>query len=280
MVKHRSSRIPKEPKPEPEDTFPEAVLPLRAGLPSEWNESGFDGAKEEEEEEGESTDLCAELKEQEETLVLLVDHYVNEVERLRLSVAHYQKELTEMERRLHESEAKLARVRSRNKVVSSQRDSRRSIFEEALAQQISDKSPEPGHEETSPRKRKSKQILVIPDVPVPPSFKKVSASIQGPECSSMTGANLASTRHFESPILNRAENSYGDPPDHGPIRSQASGIKRKKVCREHKELIPSVSTWSSPHLFHCHSSIHIPSQHKKKLRCLSLCPTNDRLFIT
>lgn len=58
----------------------------------------------------------------------------------------------------------------------------------------------------------------------------------------------------------------------------------KVVCiseqKEHKELIPLVRTSSSPSIIRCYASNHISSQHKRKLRSLSLCPVNDQLFVT
>ncbi|KAJ0571086.1 hypothetical protein HanHA300_Chr05g0185511 [Helianthus annuus] len=50
--------------------------------------------------------------------------------------------------------------------------------------------------------------------------------------------------------------------------------------REHKDLIQMVCSSSSPRTVNCQTSNHIPSQHKRKLRSLALCPTNDQLFVT
>lgn len=50
--------------------------------------------------------------------------------------------------------------------------------------------------------------------------------------------------------------------------------------KEHKELIPLIRSSSSPCTIRCHTSNHISSQHKRKLRSLVLCPVNDQLFAT
>ena len=50
--------------------------------------------------------------------------------------------------------------------------------------------------------------------------------------------------------------------------------------REHKELVSIVRSRPSPSLIHCNASTHISSQHKRKLRSLSICPVNEQLFIT
>lgn len=50
--------------------------------------------------------------------------------------------------------------------------------------------------------------------------------------------------------------------------------------KEHKELIPLVRTSASPATIHCHTSNHVSSLHKRKLRSLSLNPVNEQLFVT
>ena len=50
--------------------------------------------------------------------------------------------------------------------------------------------------------------------------------------------------------------------------------------KEHKELIPLVSRSSAPCTVHCHTSNHISSQHKRKLRSVAVCPMNDQLFVS
>ncbi|KAG5234336.1 protein tipD [Salix suchowensis] len=62
------------------------------------------------------------------------------------------------------------------------------------------------------------------------------------------------------------------------VEIQDRGNKRKIEQKEHKELIPLVSRSSVPCTVHCHTSNHISSQHKRKLRSIAVCPVNDQLF--
>lgn len=50
--------------------------------------------------------------------------------------------------------------------------------------------------------------------------------------------------------------------------------------KEHKELISLICSCSSPKTIHCQTGCFMPSQHKRKLRSLVLCPANDELFMT
>lgn len=62
--------------------------------------------------------------------------------------------------------------------------------------------------------------------------------------------------------------------------SQARGTKKKSGKSKERDLIEVVNSCSSPSKINCEASNHIPSQHKRKLRTLVLCPTNDELFVT
>ncbi|KAJ1704691.1 hypothetical protein LUZ63_004470 [Rhynchospora breviuscula] len=63
-------------------------------------------------------------------------------------------------------------------------------------------------------------------------------------------------------------------------RKQEKQPKRKIEEKEHQDLIPSVKRSSKPIALEFGSTVIISSQHKRKLRCLELCPTNDNLFVT
>uniref|UniRef100_A0A164XF72 Uncharacterized protein n=1 Tax=Daucus carota subsp. sativus TaxID=79200 RepID=A0A164XF72_DAUCS len=64
------------------------------------------------------------------------------------------------------------------------------------------------------------------------------------------------------------------------LNIQAKGTKRKFVEKEHKDLITQIAGSSSVRKLQCQTSCILPSQHKRKLRSLALCPTNDQLFVT
>ncbi|KAF3341618.1 U5 small nuclear ribonucleoprotein [Carex littledalei] len=55
---------------------------------------------------------------------------------------------------------------------------------------------------------------------------------------------------------------------------------KRKIEEEHQDLIPSVKRSSKPIILEFGNTIIIPSDHKRKMRCLELCPTNDNLFVT
>ncbi|XP_048500410.1 uncharacterized protein LOC104908976 isoform X2 [Beta vulgaris subsp. vulgaris] len=86
--------------------------------------------------------------------------------------------------------------------------------------------------------------------------------------------------HHDSPMKSRGDRSHGTPSGSEDSKSQAVGEKRKLECREHKELVSKVRTTSSPSTIQCHGSTHISSQHKRKLRSLTVCPVIDKLFVT
>lgn len=52
------------------------------------------------------------------------------------------------------------------------------------------------------------------------------------------------------------------------------------VQREHQNLVQSVKKSSAPTTLKFYGGTLVSSQHKRKLRCLELCPADDQLVVT
>uniref|UniRef100_M8ATW8 Uncharacterized protein n=1 Tax=Aegilops tauschii TaxID=37682 RepID=M8ATW8_AEGTA len=57
-------------------------------------------------------------------------------------------------------------------------------------------------------------------------------------------------------------------------------VERYKLKREHQNLVQSVKKSSAPTTLKFYGGTLVSSQHKRKLRCLELCPADDQLVIT
>ncbi|KAL2533930.1 transducin family protein/WD-40 repeat family protein [Abeliophyllum distichum] len=86
--------------------------------------------------------------------------------------------------------------------------------------------------------------------------------------------------HVNSMVKFKKNKARGISSEHHTIETLPEGTKRNLEQKEHKELIPLISSCSSPHTICCQTGFPLSSQHKRKLRSLVLCPTNDQLFVT
>ncbi|XP_024977323.1 uncharacterized protein LOC112514917 isoform X1 [Cynara cardunculus var. scolymus] len=243
-----------------------------------------------------SGDEKTDREEQEEALVALIEHRAKEVDHLRTRVAYYKSELDESEKRLEETQRKLARLRSRGNAVSSTKfsengikvkEERRScsplkISEHSLPNHAdrgnanSYKSYTPDHPRIA--KHEQRPQLVIPAVD-----PKQSALTKMAETSSKPSSDFSSRPSTSVPTYGKSmvkEKGYRIPPEQEGVETQSRGTKRKFEQREHRDIIQMVNSSSSPRTINCRSSNHISCQHKRKLRSLALCPTNDQLFVT
>ncbi|KAF7834032.1 U5 small nuclear ribonucleoprotein 40 kDa protein-like [Senna tora] len=217
-------------------------------------------------------------EEQEEALVALIDHRTREVKNLRQRISYYTSQLEEAEKRLQDSESKLARLRGQANVVSS----RSSLGEgtKTVKKERSD-SPIPKNEGSSKSQHQSKPELLIPSV-----SPKISQPILLPGSSTKASVNSSSqaspsvSTHSITGSKMKTNKSIRPSTQQEDIKTKEKGTKRKFEQKEHKELIPLIRTNSSARLIHCQTSSHISSQHKRKLRSLALCPVNDQLFVT
>ncbi|XP_071693182.1 uncharacterized protein [Rutidosis leptorrhynchoides] len=193
-------------------------------------------------------------------------------------------QLAESEKRLEETQRKLARLKSRGNPVSSTKfsqngvkvkEERRSCSPVKTCQHLLSNHGDKGNGNSSksytpdqPRiKSESRPQLVIPSV-YPKSSERIKLDENG--STSVSTYNKGSAKEKGNRI----------PPEKEVVETQSRGTKRKFEQQEHKDIIQMVCTSSSPRTVNCQMSNHIPSQHKRKLRSLALCPTNDQLFVT
>ncbi|THG03762.1 hypothetical protein TEA_003737 [Camellia sinensis var. sinensis] len=93
-------------------------------------------------------------------------------------------------------------------------------------------------------------------------------------------ARILVSSHANNIMKLKEEESRGISSEQEATEIQANGTKRKFEQKEHKELISLIRSRSSPCIMRCQTGCLISSQHKRKLRSLVLCPTNDQLFVT
>lgn len=211
-------------------------------------------------------------QEQEEALVALIEHRTREVKHLKQRISYYQSQLEEAEKRLHDSQSKLARLRIQSKAVPS-KASLENGTKNVKAERRST-SPIPIHKASSRNLPQSKPELLIPAVN--PKIPQVIKSSNG----SGTQASPSASTQSNSPMKVKGNKPSRVSSQLEVVEIEDKGTKRKFEQKEHKELIPLIQRTSSPCILHCHANNHISSQHKRKLRCLALCPVNDQLFVT
>ncbi|CAL0305216.1 unnamed protein product [Lupinus luteus] len=208
-------------------------------------------------------------EEQEEALVALIEHRTREVKNFRQRFVYYQTQLAEAEKRLQDSESKLARLRSQTNAASSRRrleDGTKTVKTERRST-----SPVDRNEGSSKNQHQSKPELRIPDLP--PKISKPSPWAK-------SSAKPSTSSGAETSTVKSGSNSQRLSSQQQSTENKDKGAKRKFVQKEHKELIPLLRQSSSASLVNCQTSNHISSQHKRKLRSLALCPVNDQLFVT
>lgn len=205
-------------------------------------------------------------EEQEEALVALIEHRANEVQLLTNRISYYQSQLKQAQQKLHDSETKLVHVR--RKISDKKWNNGSLVLKKEVKKDRGSISPV--NEVSSQRQSQSKPQLLISSVSQK-SSRQMTVAETGPK---------ASPSRYDSPMKARGDRSHATPSGSEDTKSQAVGSKRKLECKEHKELTSKVRSSSSPTTIQCHASTHISSQHKRKLRSLTLCPVIDKLFIT
>ncbi|KAK8990760.1 hypothetical protein V6N11_028721 [Hibiscus sabdariffa] len=206
------------------------------------------GVKEEEEDENSR-------EEQEEALVALIEHRTKEVQHLRQRISYYQSQLAQAEERLQDSQSKLAHLRDR----------RISCKRAKVEQRVIHLEDSENHQ--------SRTKLLIPFI----SPTVVSQPIKSEGLVAKGTIALEETTTSYRAVKVKTEDSNLSFMDVGVVDIEDRKTKRKS---EQKELITLVESRTSPTLIGPYSSNIIPSQHKRKLRSLSVCPVNDQLFAT
>ncbi|XP_059643025.1 uncharacterized protein LOC132284899 [Cornus florida] len=217
--------------------------------------------------------------EQEEALVALTEHRTKEVEHLRQRISYYKSQLEQAERRLEDTQFKLARLRGRDNGTPSKYSLGDNIKEVKVERRST--SPMQINEASSKRQLQSRPQLVIPAVnPKISQSTKMAESGVNALVSSSGRAGTSVSSHNDSAVKVKRENSNRNSSEQEVVEIQAKGTKRKFEQKEHKELIPLINSRSSPFTIHCQVACLVSSQHKRKLRSLVLCPTNNQLFVT
>ncbi|XAR50392.1 hypothetical protein NMG60_11004703 [Bertholletia excelsa] len=216
---------------------------------------------------------------EEEALVALIEHRTKEVEHLRQRISYYKSQLDRAERRLKDSHSKLARLRGCKDVTSSKNPE----GDETKNNEVEQRSASPVQiaEKSSQNRAQSRPELVIP-APKPKGSQPITLAGSGIKVSSgyHSQAGISATSNTNNAVKVKGEKSCRISSEQEATKIQAKGAKRKFEQKEHRELIPLVSSQSSPCIIRCQTSSAISSQHKRKLRSLVLCPTNDHLFLT
>lgn len=230
-----------------------------------------------EEEEEEENGGCNSKDEQEEALVALIEHRTKEVQHLRQRISYYKSQLEEAEKRLEDSQSKLARLRCQDNVVSS----RSSPANGTKSVKVERRSVSPLHinEGSSRNRSQSRTELLIPAVN-PKISEPIKSTWSGAKDPSGSSTQASPAAHSIGIVKVKGEKSHRNSSDSEIVEVRDRGTKRKFEQKEHKELIPLVRTSASPATIHCHTSNHVSSLHKRKLRSLSLNPVNEQLFVT
>ncbi|KAJ1404980.1 WD40/YVTN repeat-like-containing domain superfamily [Sesbania bispinosa] len=208
----------------------------------------------------------------EEALVALVDHCKREVKNLHHYISYYTSQLEEAEKKLRDSQSKLARFRAKanaslldveTKTIKTEHESNGSTIHknEGSAKNhhtIPAASPKTSQSIHLPGSRSSAKASVTPGSQAkPPAFS--AHSIAG-----------STVKYDKSQRLST---------EHDDTEIKGKGAKRKAEQKEHKELVPLICKNSSAvSEVNYQTSYHIPSQHKRKLRSIALCPVNDQLL--
>ncbi|KAF2311636.1 hypothetical protein GH714_025409 [Hevea brasiliensis] len=181
------------------------------------------------------------------------------------------------EKRLHETEARLARLRGQSNAISS----KASLGNGTKSAKMECRSTSPIHaiQSASRSQPQSRNEGLFPAAN-PSTSQSIKLAGSSAKVFVRSGSqSLPSTPTDTLPKL-KAEKSYMSSLDEEVVEIQDRGTKRKLEQKEHKELIPLIRSGSSPCTIHCHTSNLISSQHKRKLRSLVFCPVNDQLFVT
>ncbi|KAK6924600.1 hypothetical protein RJ641_008926 [Dillenia turbinata] len=202
-------------------------------------------------------------EEQEEALVALLEHRSKELRHNRQRLSYYQSQLEESEKKVRETESKLACLRRQKRSKLSPVPANCG----APHRKLVDKEHHPSDgTATDPSSRP--QLLKPPASPMDTQPARSAEPAPKPYSHCLGGQMIKAEKKHRSP-LNQTD-----------VRIQRNDTSRKFEQKEHKELIPSIRTSSSPSLVQCCTYTHISSQHKRKMRSLALCPTNNQLFVT
>ncbi|XP_047071282.1 U5 small nuclear ribonucleoprotein 40 kDa protein [Lolium rigidum] len=194
----------------------------------------------------------------EEAVLALIAHRERVVEQYKLKLAQYQSLLDNAE-----SELAVARARYRDRAPPSRNPP----------------APPPDRRTPPPVQRDPKPSQPAQKAPAPQTRPQLVI----PGTNSRPAPRAPAPRTEPAPRPKKA--AAADAPSSSSMAPQDrqkkadKKPKREIVQREPQNLIQSVRK-SSPTLLKFYGSHLVPSQHKRKLRCLELCPANDQLVVT
>ncbi|KAG6753302.1 hypothetical protein POTOM_043354 [Populus tomentosa] len=244
-------------------------------------------------------------------------------------------QLVEAEKRLEDSQTKLARLSGRSNASAANKPSVENVIKKVKMER---KSPSPVrlNEASSSSQPQSRTELVIPAVnpKVPQTVRSVGSGARiscgsSAQLSSLAPSNGVVNVKVEKPysaanvkveksnsaVKVKIEKCHRSSSDVEVVEIQDRGNKRKIGTYVHTFIHTCIHTyvfiyiyiyiyiyilllcmffvyncmlgvalcfiWSSaPCTVHCHTSNHISSQHKRKLRSVAVCPVNDQLFVS
>ncbi|KAK6147984.1 hypothetical protein DH2020_018896 [Rehmannia glutinosa] len=142
-------------------------------------------------------------------------------------------------------------------------------------------SPFQKDENSSQNQIKSRPQLVIPSVN-PNISQPLKTKEPGNKSSSGSGSlSTPSTSTYVNSVAKlKGEKTHKKSSEQETMETQPKGTKRKIEQREHTDLIQLIGKKPSAVTIRCQAGHILCSQHKRKLRSLALCPTNDQLFVT
>ncbi|KAH6781934.1 transducin family protein / WD-40 repeat family protein [Perilla frutescens var. frutescens] len=245
-------------------------------------------------------------------MVALIEHRTKEVEHLRQRITYYKAQLDEAEKKLEDTQNKLARHRGQNITKLSKKftNGRKEVRVERSKSpiKISENSQKQSQRQdgmkpsgdnlnvtrrpssplyknggSSPNQTQSRPQILIPSVaPTISQHRKTKESANKYPGGSGSLPTLSTPTFVNTPAKSKGEKASKKASELESMEMQPKGTKRKFVTEqtEHKDLIKLISKSSSPVTVRCQTGSLLSSQHKRKLRTLILCPTNDQLFAT
>lgn len=209
---------------------------------------------------------------------------------------------------LHGAKRKLARLRNKEQSVSSEVSLEDGTRETAVEGRRASSPSRDTNNSNHPRRDSQGPKLSKPSTNTKVLQSSRNAASVGTSAGGGGGGSGPSVSHSKSAEAVKEERSCVRLSDNGTTRVQDRGAKRKYgifcdmidcsdnnfnlhlhsyACdsvvaelKEHKDLIPLICSTSSPTIIRCSTGNQLSSQHKRKLRSISLNPANDTLFAT
>ncbi|XP_047311866.1 uncharacterized protein LOC124915233 [Impatiens glandulifera] len=212
-------------------------------------------------------------------MIALIKHRTHEVEHNRTRMKYYQDQLAKSEKSLEDVKAKYARFRRQNNTSEKLQTHDFKSSRDSPAPNEVKRDPPQSQLQAKPKllspsvKPKTSQTPRIEDS-TPVSRVKNSQTLRIEDSTPVSKVKTSQNVKTEGSTL------VGKVKTTQTVPMEDSGRKRKHEQKEHTELISMIRRSSSATKVNCQTGCVISSQHKRKMRSLILCPTNDQLFMT